>query len=98
MVGVNFAATFLRADGRLDVDTPLEQVVRHFDHLIECAGEDGVGFGSDFDGATIPAHLGDVAGLPRVIEAMRTHGYGEALIEKLCWRNWLSVLERTWGA
>ena len=97
MVGVNFAVTFLRADGRLDTDTPIEQVLRHFDHLIEHLGEDGVGFGTDLDGATIPIAIGDIAGLPRVIEAMRVRGYGEALIEKLCWRNWLGVLERTWG-
>ncbi len=95
MVGVNFATTFLRDDGRLNTDTPLDQVVRHFDHLIDQLGESGVGFGSDFDGATIPQAIGDVAGLPRLIDAMRTHGYGEALIEKLCWRNWLGVLERT---
>ena len=98
MVGVNFAATFLRADGRLDADTPIEQVLRHFDHLIDRLGEGGVGFGSDFDGATIPRSIGDVTGLPRIVDAMRARGYGEALIEKLCWRNWLGVLERTWGA
>jgi len=28
---------------------------------------------------------------------MRARQYGEALIEKLCFRNWLRVLERTWG-
>jgi hypothetical protein len=28
---------------------------------------------------------------------MRTRQYGEPLIEKLCFRNWLRVLERTWG-
>jgi microsomal dipeptidase-like Zn-dependent dipeptidase len=28
---------------------------------------------------------------------MRTRGFGEPLIEKLCFRNWLRVLELTWG-
>jgi hypothetical protein len=28
---------------------------------------------------------------------MRARQYGEPLIEKLCFRNWLRVLERTWG-
>jgi hypothetical protein len=28
---------------------------------------------------------------------MRARQYGEALIDKLCFRNWLRVLERTWG-
>ena len=64
IVGVNFATMILRADGRLDTETPLEQVLRHFDYLIAHLGEDGVGFGSDFDGATIPQAIGDVTGLP----------------------------------
>jgi len=29
---------------------------------------------------------------------MREHGYGEGLVRKLCWDNWVGVLERTWGA
>ena len=29
------------------------------------------------------------------VAALRAHGYDEALIEKLCWANWASVLGRT---
>ena len=97
LVGVNFATSFLRADGRRDADTPLDDVIRHFDHLIGEVGEDGVGFGSDFDGATVPRAIGDAAGLPHLVEAMRRHGYGDALLAKLCHGNWLRVLRRTWG-
>ncbi|HEX8664927.1 MAG TPA: dipeptidase [Beijerinckiaceae bacterium] len=97
MVGVNFATSFLRADGRRDPDTPLEDVIRHLDHLIAQVGEDGVGFGSDFDGATVPRAIGDAAGLQSLVEAMRRRGYGEALIRKLCHGNWIRVLKETWG-
>jgi membrane dipeptidase len=31
------------------------------------------------------------------VEVMRARGYGEPLIEKLCYRNWLRVLEQTWA-
>ena len=41
--------------------------------------------------------IGDAAGLPRLVEAMRRHGYGEALVAKLCRGNWMRVLARTWG-
>ena len=75
----------------------LEEMIRHMDHLIEHVGVDGVGLGSDFDGATIPAEIGDVAGLPRLVDAMRRHGYDEATQRKLCYENWVNVLERTWG-
>ena len=73
-------------------------MIRHVDHLIEHVGEDRVGLGSDFDGATIPAAIGDVRGLPRLIEAMRRHGYDEPLLRKIAYGNWIGVLERTWGA
>jgi membrane dipeptidase len=95
-VGVNFAASFLRVDGRPDADTPIELVVDHLDHLLRHAGEDSVGIGSDFDGARIPAAIGNASGLQNLVEAMRQRGYGEPLIEKVCRGNLLRVLERTW--
>ena len=96
MAGVNFAVSFLREDGRQDSDTPIELVIDHIEHMLKQAGEDHVGFGSDFDGAMIPKTLGNAAGLQALVEAMRARGYTEPLIEKLCYRNWLRVLERTW--
>ena len=97
MVGLNYATVFLREDGRKSTFAGWDPVLRHLDHLIARLGEDHVGLGSDFDGATVPADIGDVAGNPRLLEALRAHGYGAALIEKLAWRNWLGLLERTWG-
>src|ERR687893_523402 len=41
-------------------------------------------------------HLG-VDGVPRLVDAMRRHGYDEATLRKLCCDNWVGVLERTWG-
>lgn len=97
MVGLNFATGFLREDGRMNADTGLDIMVRHIDSLLQALGEDGVGLGSDFDGAMIPAVIGDVAGLPKLIEALAARGFGRALIDKIAYRNWLSVLERTIG-
>jgi membrane dipeptidase len=97
LAGVNFASSFLRPDGRQDKDTPLQLMIQHIEHMLAHAGEDGVGLGSDFDGATIPAELGDAAGLQNLVQAMRKRGFAEPLIEKLCFRNWLRVLGRTWG-
>ena len=97
MVGLNFATVFLREDGRQDPDTGWEPVLRHLDHLIARLGEDHVGLGSDFDGATIPACIGDAAGLPALMEALARHGYDEALRTKLAHGNWLRLLRRTWG-
>lgn len=97
LVGVNFAVSFLRPDGRRDKNTPVDLIIQHIEHLLEHAGEDCVGFGSDFDGAEIPAELGNAAGLQILVRAMRKRGFDKSLIEKLCFRNWLRVLARTWG-
>lgn len=97
MVGLNFATSFLRADGRRSPQMGWEDVLRHLDHLIEHLGEDRVGFGSDFDGATVPEGIADVAGLPRLLDALSAHGYDAPLLAKIAHGNWLRVLEKTWG-
>lgn len=97
MVGLNFAAAFLREDGQMKDDVPLETMLRHLDHLIEILGEDRVGLGSDFDGALVPKQIGDIAGLNQLRDAMRKHGYSEKRMAKLCSENWLRVLAITWG-
>ncbi len=97
MIGLNFANGFLREDGRWQSENGLDSMMRHLDHLMRLAGEDHVGLGSDFDGARIPAQIGDVAGLPRLAQALKAHGYGEELVAKLTAGNWMDVLERSWG-
>jgi membrane dipeptidase len=96
MVGVNFAVSFLRGDGREDEDTPLEALVRHVDYLVERIGIERVGFGSDFDGAKVPKEIGDVSGLPRLMESLRGRGYDEDALRKLAHENWVRVLRGTW--
>ncbi len=97
LVGLNFATGFLRPDGHWSTDTALDVMLRHLDHMLKIVGEDCVGLGSDFDGARIPRAIGDVSGLPELIEAMRAHGYGDGLITKIASENWLRVLEATWS-
>ncbi|MEP2717663.1 dipeptidase [Pseudophaeobacter sp.] len=98
LVGLNFAVAFLRQDGRMIDDVPLEQMLRHLDYLIEHLGEDRVGLGSDYDGAIVPRDVTTVADLPNLRVAMAQHGYDDALMTKLCHGNWLRVLEKTWGS
>ena len=96
VVGLNFAGAFLRADGRMRGNVPMTTLIQHLDHLLEHLGEGGVAIGSDFDGAVVPEAIGDASGLPVLVEAMREHGYGDTLLERICHGNWLDVLERTW--
>jgi membrane dipeptidase len=96
IVGVNFEVSAIRPDSHDDPDTPIEVLVAHVDYLVERLGIDRVGFGSDFDGATMPNAIGDVAGLPVLVDALRRCGYDRDALEKLAWRNWLRVFRATW--
>lgn len=97
VVGLCFATSFLRADGNMNPDTGMEVVVRHLEGLLERLGEDRVAIGSDFDGCVVPRDIGTAAGMPLFYEELRQRGYGETLLNKIGWSNWLDVLERTIG-
>jgi membrane dipeptidase len=45
----------------------------------------------------MPAEIADVAGLPRLVEALRER-YDEDTLHKLGTGNWLRVLDATWHA
>jgi membrane dipeptidase len=96
VVGIVFHVGFLRADGRNDTDTPVAEIVRHIDYVAERIGIDHVAIGSDFDGAHIPREIGDATGLPRLIAALRHHGYDDAALRKIAHGNWIHVLRETW--
>ncbi len=97
LVGLNFAVTMLRPDGRDTADTPISDMVRHLDHLVDRLGIEGVAIGSDFDGATIPRVIGSAAGLQNLVVALRNTGYGEADLARICRENWFRVLRAAWG-
>jgi membrane dipeptidase len=98
LVGMNFYVGFLREDGADDPDTPLSAIAAHAAHVAEVAGVDAVALGSDFDGATMPRELPDVAHLPALFDAMRKIGFAEDELERIALGNWRRVLRATWGA
>jgi membrane dipeptidase len=97
LVGIALAAPFLRADGHDDADTPLSVVAAHARHVAERIGVEHVALGSDFDGATMPAELGDAAGLPRLLDALGEAGFGTGEVAGIAFGNWRRVLAATLG-
>ncbi|UWU18921.1 dipeptidase (plasmid) [Rhizobium sullae] len=97
LIGLNFGVKFLHPEGRPDTELDLLVMVRHVDYLVEKVGIDHVALGSDFDGTLISRKIGDVTGLPRLMAALREAGYDDEALVKIAHRNWISVLERTWG-
>jgi len=95
IVGINFCTGFLREDAKLTANTPIGDIVKHITYAVEKMGVDHVAIGSDFDGAMIPEGIGDVTGLPRLIEALFDHGYDRASIMKIAHANWMRILMET---
>ncbi len=96
VVGLNYAVGFLREDGDSHPGTPLAEIARHARYMADHMGVDHVALGSDFDGATIPADLGDATGLPRLLDALREVGFCEEEVAKIAYGNWVRVLDVTW--
>lgn len=96
VVGVNFAVSFVREDGGQVAETPLEDIVRHVEYIAGRIGVEHVAFGSDFDGALVPGALGGIAGLPKLVAALRAGGFDDEAVAKVTHRNWLRVLGDTW--
>ena len=71
---------------------PLSALIDHFDHIIQVAGIDHVGLGSDFDGIPqLPATLNSAADLPLITAALHQRGYNEQDLHKLLGQNLLRV-------
>lgn len=74
----------------------VQKVADHIDHVVQLAGIDAVGLGSDFDGVgdSLPTGLKDVSMYPNLIEELLKRGYSKAAIEKICYEN----IFRVWRA
>ncbi|WP_258099344.1 dipeptidase [Marinoscillum pacificum] len=79
------------ADNNVFADVPI--VADHIDRVVELAGVDYVGFGSDFDGVgnSLPVGLKDVSMYPNIIAELLKRGYSEEDIEKICYKNTFRV-------
>lgn len=69
-------------------------VADHIDHIVQIAGIDYVGLGSDYDGVeNVPVGLEDVSKYPALILELLKRGYSNEDIEKICSKN----LFRVWN-
>jgi membrane dipeptidase len=69
-------------------------VADHIDHIVQMAGIDYVGLGSDYDGiTTVPKQLEDVSKYPVLTQVLLDRGYSETEIHKLMSGNMVRVLQ-----
>ena len=70
----------------------LEQLMKHFDHIVKLIGVDHVGLGSDFDGInSAPKQLKTVLDYPVFTQALLARGYSNKDIRKVLGGNFLRV-------
>jgi membrane dipeptidase len=96
LVGIVFACPFLRDDFREDPGTPVRLIAEHASYIAERIGSEHVALGSDFDGAAIPAEVGDAAGMPVVLDALADAGFAQDELRAIAWDNWRRVLGGWW--
>jgi membrane dipeptidase len=73
---------------------PLDRLIEHIEHVIQVAGVDHVGLGSDFDGVTsLPKGMEDVTKLPAITRALLARGYPEKDVEKVLGGNFMRVFD-----
>jgi len=82
-IGINFYTEFLR--GKY---ASIEDILDHIEYMMDCGGEDHVGFGSDFCGIEhTPKGLESTADFQKIPEAMLRRQYPQSLIKKICYGN-----------
>ena len=70
----------------------IEQLMQHFDHIVNLIGVDHVGIGSDFDGInSAPQGLSTVLDYPNFTKALIARGYSNKDIKKVLGGNFLRV-------
>lgn len=87
-----FAEIYAQDNGPLPFAS-LDDVLNHFDHVINLVGVDHVGIGSDFDGVgdSLPIGLKDVSAYPNLVKGLLERGYDEEDVRKILGENLLRV-------
>jgi membrane dipeptidase len=89
-MGVTFVPRFV------DTTEPtFMRLLDHVDHVVQLAGVDHVGIGSDFDGGG--TLLDDATAFPRITEGLLARGYLEGDVDKILGENHLRVLREAIG-
>ena len=93
VVGINFESSFLKEGSHY---ATIDQIMTHMDYMINKAGIDHVGFGSDFDGIDSAGELENYSGFDRILAEMeKRYTYDE--IDKILNGNVLSTMEAIIG-
>ena len=88
VIGATFVSEFLTSDDR---EATLDDLLDHIDHLVQVAGVEHVGLGSDFDGCHPPQELNSGEKYPAITAGLLRRGYSPQDIRKILGENFRRV-------
>lgn len=92
VMGINFAGDFLEEPKTGErMRSKICNMVKHVRYIVDLAGIDCVGLGSDFDGIYQDLELDNAGKMPLLEEALREEGFSTEDIEKIFYKNVLRV-------
>ena len=92
VMGINFAGDFLEeSDSEDRVRSKISNMVKHIRYIVDLAGIECVGLGSDFDGIYQDLELDNASKMPELEQALRKDEFSEEDIEKIFYKNVLRV-------
>lgn len=92
VTGINFAPQFLNSD-LTRKDSTAELMAVHARHIVDTAGIDVLGLGSDLDGIRGDLEVGSSDKFGLIEDALKRHGFTSDEIEKIFWKNALRVMK-----
>lgn len=93
VLGINFAAGFTEyKDGQGEIGT-IDGLIRHMKYIVNLAGIEAVGLGSDFDGIERKIEMDHCSMMPILAERMKKAGFSEEEVEKICYKNMLRFIQ-----
>lgn len=89
VVGVNFYSEFLVEKS---MHTKTEDIVRHIDYMVDKAGIESVGLGTDFDGIDCTLEIENYGMMDKLISELQKK-YSDDQLEKICSGNTLRIIK-----
>ena len=92
VLGINFEGEFLEeSNSRKGIRSKISNMVMHICYIVNLAGIDYVGLGSDFDGVYQDLELDNAGKMPELEKALKEAGLSKEDIEKIFYKNVLRV-------
>ena len=88
VIGANFFSKFLRADAEY---TETSWIADHIFYMVNAAGIESVGLGSDFDGIGCGLEMEDCSKMQMLADCLKKRGMSETQIERIFYKNVLRL-------